>query len=162
MKEKIKFEVVYPHSPERVWQALTDPAQLTQWLMPADFKPITGSKFSFASKNLVIKGEVLEAEEGKSLTYTWDDGQDGAAGVVAWKLQPTDGGTKVTLEHQSAVDADAVVRLEAQANWQFFLGRSLSGYLRQPVPIVYVKEEEPKEETTRRAGFRQEEAVPCA
>src|SRR5947208_1487503 len=40
-------EAVYPHPPERVWQALTDPAALAAWLMPNDFKPQVGHKFQF-------------------------------------------------------------------------------------------------------------------
>lgn len=31
---ELQFEVTYPHTPERVWRALTDPKALAAWLMP--------------------------------------------------------------------------------------------------------------------------------
>ena len=37
MRDHITFETYYPHTPERVWQALTDPGQLGRWLAPTDF-----------------------------------------------------------------------------------------------------------------------------
>ena len=33
----VEVDEVLPHPPERVWQALTDPALLARWLMPNDF-----------------------------------------------------------------------------------------------------------------------------
>jgi uncharacterized protein YndB with AHSA1/START domain len=47
MSREIMFEVTYPHPPERVWQALTDSAALTEWLMPNDFLPVVGHQFTF-------------------------------------------------------------------------------------------------------------------
>ncbi len=31
----VVYELWYPHPPERVWRALTDPVELAQWLMPS-------------------------------------------------------------------------------------------------------------------------------
>ena len=33
----IKHDAYYPHSPERVWSALTDSARIADWLMPNTF-----------------------------------------------------------------------------------------------------------------------------
>ena len=44
---ELLFEVTYPHSPERVWRALTDPKALAAWLMPNDFAPVVGHRFTF-------------------------------------------------------------------------------------------------------------------
>ncbi len=30
-------EQIYPYSPEQVWEALTNPASLAEWLMPAAY-----------------------------------------------------------------------------------------------------------------------------
>ncbi|MBE0690020.1 MAG: SRPBCC domain-containing protein, partial [Anaerolineae bacterium] len=47
MKRDLKFERFYPHPPERVWKALTDPAALASWYMANDFKLEVGHKFTF-------------------------------------------------------------------------------------------------------------------
>jgi len=37
--ESITFEFDLPHSPEKVWRALTDPVLLAEWLLPVvDFE----------------------------------------------------------------------------------------------------------------------------
>src|SRR6185436_19081525 len=33
--ESLSFEFDLPHAPEKVWRALTDPALLAEWLLPA-------------------------------------------------------------------------------------------------------------------------------
>ncbi len=82
------------HSPETVWQALTDPAQLREW---APF---------------VSDGSL--ATEGDSVTLTWvGTGKPTPATVtraeppyllefadIRWELQPVDSGTRLTLWHQ--------------------------------------------------------------
>jgi uncharacterized protein YndB with AHSA1/START domain len=49
MKRNVRIERFYPFPPERVFQSLTDPALLTQWLMENDFQPRLGHKFQFRS-----------------------------------------------------------------------------------------------------------------
>ena len=39
---RIEHEQTYPHPPERVWRALTEPAELGAWLMPTDFVALAG------------------------------------------------------------------------------------------------------------------------
>lgn len=170
MNEKLNFEAFYPHPPERVWKALTDPKALAEWLLPTDFRPILGLRFRFDghSRGSKVEGEVVGVEEAKLLQYTWDDGEAGSPSVVTWSLQPKDGGTLVHLEHTSSVAAEPYVVIEANLNWRYALYASLpvllglmkTGAFRPPVPITYVTEE-PKEETTRRAGFRQDEEAAC-
>jgi uncharacterized protein YndB with AHSA1/START domain len=158
MMDNLTFEAFYPHPPERVWRALTDPGALGSWLMPTDLKPVIGFRFRFEQNDLKVLGEVLEVEAGQRLAYSWEDGEDGAPGVVTWTLTPKDGGTHLTLEHRTlAVGAHA--RLEAEANWPYLLQTALPvtlSLMYPPVPIVYVEEEEPEAPKLPRAGFRQE------
>jgi uncharacterized protein YndB with AHSA1/START domain len=172
MNNNLQLEVFYPHPPEMVWKALTDSTALSKWLMPANFEPRVGFRFSFGSEEAArlrrIEGVVLEADAPKILRYTWqDEGEDGEAGasVVSWTLKPKDGGTELTLEHQAAPRADVYAPIEASSNWPELLAGSLPAMLslfdtRPRVPVVYVAEDphsEPKP-TLARAGFRQEEA----
>ena len=70
MKEKLSFKAFYPHSPERVWKALTDPQALANWLMPTNFKAQIGLRFRFNGAQ-PIECVLLSVEEGKSVSYSW-------------------------------------------------------------------------------------------
>ena len=41
------IERVFPHSPEKLWRALTESPLLAQWMMKNDFEPVPGRKFQF-------------------------------------------------------------------------------------------------------------------
>ena len=166
MMKKLTYEAFYPHPPERVWQAITDPAALEQWLMPSDFKPLIGFRFRFQGlgrgAKKAVKGHVIEAVEPRLLRYSWDDGEAGTPSVVTWTLRPKDGGTLVLLEHAAEPDLKPIVLIEANANWRYLLRASLPQMLamlgRMPVPIVYEAVAEEGEGTKSKAGFRQESA----
>lgn len=98
-----------PHSPDKVWQYLTEPQLLAQWLMENDFKPIVGHSFQFRTKPIVKFGfdgivncEVLEVVPKKRLSYTWKGGSGGKVSLdskVTWTLTPKDDGTELLLAH---------------------------------------------------------------
>jgi len=47
MKGTLRKEAWCPHSPEKVWVAITDPRAIAEWLMPNNFKAEVGAKFRF-------------------------------------------------------------------------------------------------------------------
>ncbi len=127
MKDKVELDAVYPHPPERVWQALTDPDALGRWLMPCEFEPLIGFRFRFdRPSGEPVKGKVIEVDEGRLLAYTWDDGEAPEPSVVVWTLSPDDAGTRVRLEHRY-VETPEVTRIpmEVYFNWRQALGFSL-------------------------------------
>lgn len=100
----IVLDAVYPHSPERVWRALTTPEELAAWLMPNDFAPIVGHKFQFRVKPQwgwrgIVDCEVLEVDPPRRLTYTWQGDPKYRVTTVTWTLTPAEGGTRLVLEH---------------------------------------------------------------
>jgi uncharacterized protein YndB with AHSA1/START domain len=104
MKSKIEIETFYPHAPDRVWRALTDPAALADWLMENDFVPKLGHKFQFRAKPQpgwrgIVDCEVVALDEPKRLAYTWQGEVDGPKTMVTWTLEAAPGGTKVKLVH---------------------------------------------------------------
>ena len=172
MKDKLTLEAFYPDPPERVWRALTNSGALSRWLMAAEFEPKIGFRFQFdglnRGKTSNVQGVILEAESPRRLSYTWEDGEDDAPGVVAWTLRPLDGGTHLTLQHLPSEQAMPYMLIEASLNWSHALSGSLPTLLRllqaeeryPRVPIVYVMEEpESEQQPKRRAGFRKEEAT---
>jgi uncharacterized protein YndB with AHSA1/START domain len=87
------------HSPERVWQALTDPAQLREW---APFEADGSLARAGSTVRLTTVGaptapvsetHVTRADAPNLLEYNW------GAGNIRWELQPSGGGTRLTLWH---------------------------------------------------------------
>ena len=87
------------HSPEKVWEALTDPAHLREWA-PFDTDGSLGT--AGTTVNLTTLGaptacvsetRVSRAEPPKLLEYNWGDKD------LRWELEPSGGGTRLTLWH---------------------------------------------------------------
>ncbi len=100
----LRLDTFYPHPPERVWSALTDPNALSCWLLPTTFQPCLGSRFTFLhkaghGKRRRVHCQVVELTAPHRLAYTWQAEDENVPTLVAWTLEPTDAGTRVTLEH---------------------------------------------------------------
>ncbi len=114
MNQDVTLEVFYPHSPDRVWQALTDRRALTAWMMDNDFEPRLGHKFQF--RNPVLPGfdifihcEVIDIEPPKRLAYRWQDSQTQKSTIVRWTLTEATGGTTLQLQHDRGIEIAAIV-----------------------------------------------------
>lgn len=110
MERSIKHQYFFAHSPERVWQYLTNSDLMELWLMKNNFRPIVGTDFQFRINPIpsldfdgIFYCTVLEIEPYKKLSYTWKSGPGdekiALESVVIWKLEPTEKGTQVYLEH---------------------------------------------------------------
>src|SRR5580700_10006978 len=100
----IKVDQFLAHPPSRVWRALTDPDLLGRWLMPNDFQPRVGHRFTFdAGEFGRPECEVLELEEPHLLCISWRNRSLDT--VVTWRLVPEGAGTRMLLEH-SGFDVD--------------------------------------------------------
>ena len=61
MSTSIHADRLFAHPPAAVWRALTDPALMSRWLMPTDFQPVLGARFTFDTGNWgKAQCEVLE------------------------------------------------------------------------------------------------------
>lgn len=87
------------HSPEKVWDALTDPAQLREWApFDADRKLDTaGATVKLTTVGApsapVSETTITRADAPRLLEYNWG-GQD-----IRWQLEPAGDGTRLTLWH---------------------------------------------------------------
>ena len=79
------------HSPEKVWQALTDPAHLREWApfdVDGDLDTV-GAKvtLTWVGTGLPTQATVTRADRPRVLEF----------GNIRWDLQATNGGTRLTL-----------------------------------------------------------------
>ncbi|MDT9592856.1 SRPBCC domain-containing protein [Nocardioides zeae] len=86
-----------PADPERVWRALTDPAELAAWYWPermapaVECDPVVGGAWRIASApdGTAVGGRFLAVARPLSLSWTWRwDGEEHES-VVAVTLAPT-------------------------------------------------------------------------
>lgn len=100
----------YPHSPMKVWRAVTDPALIPLWTATGaggraeGFTPVVGTKFQLIAKPKpgwrgVVDCEVLEVNEPSLLRYSWTGDEGGDLTEVVYRLGPHAGGTRFTYEH---------------------------------------------------------------
>jgi len=80
------------HSPEKVWQALIDPAHLREWA-PFEVEGNLGTvgpvKLSWVGTQQVTETKVTRADAPKVLEYN----------DMRWELEASGGGTRLTLWH---------------------------------------------------------------
>ncbi|HPE46989.1 MAG TPA: SRPBCC domain-containing protein [Hyphomonas sp.] len=114
----VAMEREFPFPPERIWRALTQPHLLEEWLMKTDFRPDVGQAFSFSAEWGSVRGEVLDAEPHRSLSYTWGD--DHLRSIVTWTLTPTRGGTLLRMEQTGFRRDQPRYFMGAKAGWPRF------------------------------------------
>ncbi|HSU58876.1 MAG TPA: SRPBCC family protein [Bryobacteraceae bacterium] len=82
------------HAPEKVWQALTDPADLREWA-PFEADRTLGTagipvKLTWVGTQQVTETRVMRADAPKVLEYN----------DLRWELEPLGGGTRLMLWHK--------------------------------------------------------------
>jgi uncharacterized protein YndB with AHSA1/START domain len=101
--DSITLEFDLRHSPEKVWRALTDPALLSEWLLPVFGLELTkGNAFTLKTQahppwDGTVACRVLDVEPHKRLSYAWVVGDMGLDTVVTFTLTPTASGTHLLL-----------------------------------------------------------------
>lgn len=117
---------------DRVWSALTDPAQIKVYLFGTDAVSDwqVGSSITYTGewqgKSYEDKGVVLEAEPGKKLVSTYWSGMSGKPDVpenyvtVTYELHPQEDATEVVILQDGNANEEA--QQGAQANWETVLG----------------------------------------
>ena len=80
------------HSPEKVWQALTDPAHLREWapfVTDGSLGAVGTVKLTWVGNPAPIETKVTRVEAPKALEY----------GDMRWELEASGGGTRLRLWH---------------------------------------------------------------
>ena len=124
----VVVEREFPHPPEKLWRALTQPHLIQEWLMKNDFRPEVGHRFNLRGEwGGVLDCEVLTIGPHKTLSYTWNFAHDDAAfamqSVVTFTLTPTRTGTSLRMEQAGFRPDQKQAFGGAKLGWQEFLGK---------------------------------------
>jgi uncharacterized protein YndB with AHSA1/START domain len=92
---RLRFVRQLAHTPERVWRALTEPAELEAWFPSTiDGERASGAKLTFRFRNgeaETMPGVMLACDPPRLLEFMWGTDQ------VRFELEPTAQGTQLTL-----------------------------------------------------------------
>ena len=132
MQNEIRQTWFFRQSPHVVWEYLTKPALIEQWLGATDFQPIVGHKFRFISPyGNDSFCEVLELKPFTKLSYSWrkNSVKDNKAfdSKVFWTLIPKENGVELQLVHNSfAVLEDLVAH---EKGWNMVIKERLLNFI---------------------------------
>jgi uncharacterized protein YndB with AHSA1/START domain len=117
-----------PHSPEKLWRALTQPHLIEEWLMKNDFAPNVGHRFNLRGDwGGVLECEVLAVEQNRKLSYSWNHTSDDPAfnleSVVTFTLTPTGTGTHLRVEQSGFRPDQRQAFGGANAGWRQMLDK---------------------------------------
>jgi uncharacterized protein YndB with AHSA1/START domain len=100
----IQYEFHLKHPPRKVWAALTTREAMEKWLMPNDFEPRLGHRFTLRREPMpalnfdgIAHCEVTQLDPPKLLAFTFRGGP--LDSVITFELEPEDTGTRLRFEH---------------------------------------------------------------
>ncbi|MBN8221829.1 MAG: SRPBCC domain-containing protein [Spirochaetes bacterium] len=118
-------------SAEKVWDALTDPAKIKQYLFGTDTECDwrVGSRIYYRGewegKHYEDKGEILEIEFAKKIVMTYWSGFSGLADIpenyhrITYRLETISAGTRLSVVQEN--HRDEATRDHSAANWKLVL-----------------------------------------
>jgi uncharacterized protein YndB with AHSA1/START domain len=115
-KTSLEIKRFIKASPDRVYAAWTDPAQLRQWFGPEQVTtdnliadPRAGGRFRWDLTNsdgekMTMEGEFRELQPGKKIVFTWhwqdDEDWENQVSIVTVEISGRSGGTELRLTHE--------------------------------------------------------------
>ena len=124
MGELVK-EIWIDATPEKVFPYLVEPELLTKWIGDESWNdPRPGGLFrlKFDSEN-VVRGEFVEVDPPRRVVYSWGSEQreslPAGSTMVAFDLEPENGGTRVHLRHSDLPTENEVE--QHTKGWDYFL-----------------------------------------
>jgi uncharacterized protein YndB with AHSA1/START domain len=107
----LRFERTLPHSVERVWRAVSDPAELERWFpAAADWTPAKGETFEAYGGS----GEVTLVDAPHRLAWTFGSDR------FSFELAAREGGCQLIFTH---VFDDRALAAQTAAGWDAYLSR---------------------------------------
>lgn len=124
---------------ERVWLAITDPAEMTLWFFKeiTDFHPKVSFETQFTieleNRSFVHLWKIVAVEPGRSITYNWKYAGYPGDSLLTMQLTSAGAGTRFRLEHRTTEDFPADIPEftyeSCLAGWRYLIQGSLKDYL---------------------------------
>jgi len=115
IQDSIQKTKWFNQSIQRVWQAITENQEVSQWLVPTDFKAEVGSSYCLKDPKdncNMVTGMVKEASP-YTLIYSWiNEAVKDVETTVRWDLVEENGGTTLTMTHSGISKYSDNVRTE--------------------------------------------------
>lgn len=110
-----QFSLTLDNHLEEVWEALTQPQRLAQWLAPGSIDLRVGgiARLDFVDSGGVIDSQVTAIEPQRLLEYSWSSPGEPLR-PLRWELEPMGAATLLTLKLTVPVGEDAA---RAAAGW---------------------------------------------
>lgn len=106
---RLTRDIAYPSA--LVWKALTTPSIMAAWWAEGDIRPEVGHAFALDMGAFGRQScEVIAVQPERLLAYIFGAGTLNT--TVTWRLEPADGGTRLSLEH-SGFDLDTEMGQQA-------------------------------------------------
>lgn len=127
----IELSRTYDASIEELWELVATREGLESWLMPNDFEPVVGHRFTFTDRprrpfyDGVVGCEVLDIDPPRLLRISWTGGPVDT--TVTFRLVPEGPGrTRLELTHAGFAGLKgAAVRAILDLGWRDLLRRAL-------------------------------------
>jgi uncharacterized protein YndB with AHSA1/START domain len=137
MRRDIAVESELPYPLDTVWEALTDPVALADWVMPVEgFAPVVGQRFRFLARPMpgwdgVINCEVLAVQPPERLVLRWQGSRMRTPTTLTWSLTPTAAGTRLRIDHQGFEGPGGVLSaMMHRSGWNRMARHRLAVHLR--------------------------------
>ena len=143
-KPKTVYVTYIAETPEKVWQALTDPAFTRQYFagFNVDVEPKTGGAFflRYPDGRVHISGKVVEWSPPRRFACTWlVEGMKNFAELpeclVTYEIEPAGGCVKLTMTEAHSWDVPAAILAGGQSGWPAILS-SLKSLLELGKPLA--------------------------
>src|SRR5438876_1007581 len=100
----LRLERRLKHAPEKVWRAITDPAELAHWFparVDVDLRDGGAIRFTFPGEDTTTTGRVVAADPPREFTFVWNDD------TLRWLISPDVDGTRVEFTESPEADVPA-------------------------------------------------------
>ncbi len=106
----LRYERRLRHSVEKVWQALTDPAQIEEWWARAEIELTEGgrTRLEWLNGDAVAEGRITRLEPPRAIEFDTD-----LHGRLLWELRPDGGRTRLTLTVTAEIPDDHLASVRA-------------------------------------------------
>ena len=109
----LRLERRLKHTPEKVWHAITDPAELAHWFpakVDADLRAGGAIRFTFPGEDTTTTGRVVTVDPPREFTFVWNDD------TLRWLISPDGDGCLLEFTHTFGRGDPAIAKLAAGRN----------------------------------------------